>query len=518
MSRLLFILSDAGRVRDLICALVLLAAGPAATAWASKPMTFHGFDEVTHSEEAEAGLQAIFGGHIFETAIPAQAAKFFLGALSTPPKETGLAPGSPEARFYMAGRFSSPPDRKSGADDGFGLGESVFQQDGKSMVTINCFACHAGVVNGQVVAGLGNNHINQSDPRHKRTRGDNFGPYAVWQMGAMLEDPANKGMVLAKQKTELQSLIDSLELPPVDPMPWWTMKYKKLNYWYADGGSHSPENFSINFSVPHPKLNENRAEHVKKVAKALAFARETVSPVYPGTLDAELVRKGADLFHGRTRPADATGFTTCKTCHGTYTRKEGHDDLSQPGSWAVAYDYSDVLRNVKTDPAYNSVLQQLRPVADHINLLGNYFAAQGTPELIPHASVPDRPGYVAPPLVGVWASAPYFHNGSVPTLDTVLNSAARPEIWARDHRDPHAYDLERVGMLYRDVTRADFEASASAAEGKPFHSQAAIDHSALYDTTAYGHGNPGHTFGDRLSTDERRAVIEFLKSLSGPDM
>jgi len=24
-------------------------------------------------------------------------------------------------------------------------------------------------------------------------------------------------------------------------------------------------------------------------------------------------------------------------------------------------------------------------------------------------------GYVAPPLDGVWASAPYFHNGSVPT-------------------------------------------------------------------------------------------------------
>ena len=60
--------------------------------------------------------------------------------------------------------------------------------------------------------------------------------------------------------------------------------------------------------------------------------------------------------------------------------------------------------------------------------------------------------------------------------------------------------------------------SAAGAAGKPFLSQAAIDHGAIYDTKGLGHGNTGHTFGDRLTADERRAVIEFLKSLSGPDM
>ena len=35
-------------------------------------------------------------------------------------------------------------------------------------------------------------------------------------------------------------------------------------------------------------------------------------------------------------------------------------------------------------------------------------------------------GYVAPPLDGVWITAPYFHNGSVPTIEAVLNSKFVP--------------------------------------------------------------------------------------------
>ncbi len=335
---------------------------------------------------------------------------------------------------------------------------------------------------------------------------------------AKLEDPASQGLTVGKGKTQLEDLIDSIELPPVDPMPWWLMKYKTKDYWYADAGIHDAASFSINFTIAHAGMNEDHREHVETVAKALAFARDTQSPPYPRSLDAELVQQGADLFHGRTAPADSQGFRACKTCHGTYTKKASAADLSQPGSWTVAYNFSHVLRNVKTDSTYNATLQKLKPIADHINKLEAYFAAQQTPELAPHASVPDRDGYVAPPLVGVWASAPYFHNGSVPTIEAVLNSQLRPEIWARDNHDPAAYDLEKVGMRYRPVTREEFEKSAAAAAGKPFVSQAAIDHGAIYDTQGLGHGNMGHTFGDRLTDEERRAVIEFLKSLSGPDM
>ena len=38
----------------------------------------------------------------------------------------------------------------------------------------------------------------------------------------------------------------------------------------------------------------------------------------------------------------------------------------------------------------------------------------------------ERIGYQAPPLDGIWASAPYLHNGSVPTLHALLKSSTRP--------------------------------------------------------------------------------------------
>jgi hypothetical protein len=501
------------------CAIAILLAFTLKAGFASEPLTYHGFDESSHSAAAQEGLEEIFSGRLFHGGVPVATARMMLGALAGSQKNLGYDLDSPEGRFYASGRFPSPPSRTVGADPGFSLGESVFGPDGKQRVIFNCFGCHAGVVNGQVVAGLGNNHVNQSDPKKLRTRGDNFGPYAVWRLAAKLVDPANEGLTVAKEKTELEALFESVELPPVDPMPWWLMKYKTKDYWYADAGIHDAASFSINFTTIHPEMNAHHTEHVKSVAKALAFARDTQSPLFPKSLDAELVRKGADLFHGRTRPTEPTGFTTCKTCHGSYTKKPTQTDLSQPGSWTVAYDFSHVLRNVKTDASYNATLQKFRPIAEHIDKLGIYFTAQGTPsELTPHASVPAKDGYVAPPLVGVWASAPYFHNGSVPTLDTVLNSTQRPEIWARDNRNPNAYDLERVGMAYRSLSRSEFDESAAGAVGKPFLSQAALDHGATYDTKGFGHGNGGHTFGDRLTLDERSALIEFLKSLSGPDM
>src|SRR2546425_11108896 len=43
-------------------------------------------------------------------------------------------------------------------------------------------------------------------------------------------------------------------------------------------------------------------------------------------------------------------------------------------------------------------------------------------------------GYLAQPLHGVRASAPYFHNGSVPTVWGVLKSSSRPLFWRRISR------------------------------------------------------------------------------------
>lgn len=101
-------------------------------------------------------------------------------------------------------------------------------------------------------------------------------------------------------------------------------------------------------------------------------------------------------------------------------------------------------------------------------------------------------GYIAPPLDGIWITAPYLHNGSVPTLEALLNSKLRPAYWSRDFNNPQ-YDYEQMGWKYSR------EAGPRGTE--------------VYNTTLPGYGNYGHTFGDRLTDKERKAVIEYLKTL-----
>ena len=107
---------------------------------------------------------------------------------------------------------------------------------------------------------------------------------------------------------------------------------------------------------------------------------------------------------------------------------------------------------------------------------------------------------MAPPLDGIWATAPYLHNGSVPTVADLLNSYDRPAQWARYSavaKTPTGaadeYDHERLGWkVKRD----------KAAGGK-----------YEYDPSKPGYGNGGHTYGDHLTDEERAAVVEYLKTL-----
>lgn len=534
-------------------ALAALALVAPAAGFAAEPLTFVGFDKATLSPEAQEGMDEIFSGRCFHNALPVSVAKAFASA-NADATELGYDPQSPAGTYYSTDKIPSPPQR----DADLALGESAFERDGALLTNGNCFSCHAGMVHGKVVAGLGNNRrtppsrytngskrpgmiqllsMLTSDAEKKAfaatmasvmalnlnlpgeaSRGDNFGPFAVWSVGARLADPERTGLLVSKEPTELTALFQSTMVPTVDPMPWWLMKYKERDYWYSDGGIYDAAHFSLNFTTANSEVNEHHAAHVASTAKALAFARETNSPLFPEPLDAEKVKLGADLFHGRTRPAQRRGFISCKTCHGTYTKKPSQPDLSQPGGWEVSYDRDRTIRNVKTDSAYSETLRKFKPIVDHINKLAVYYDNLGTPELTPIVSVPDKEGYIAPPLVGVWASAPYFHNGSVPTIATVLNSKERPGIWSRNISDPHAYNLEQVGLEYENLSRAEFEASAANAETAHFKSKTVIDHQSIYDTQSFGHANTGHTFGDNLSPEERAAVIEFLKSLSGPDM
>src|SRR5262249_11432332 len=113
----------------------------------------------------------------------------------------------------------------------------------------------------------------------------------------------------------------------------------------------------------------------------------------------------------------------------------------------------------------------------------------------------DSDGYQAPPLDGVWATAPYFHNGCAPTVYHVLNSKARPKVFTRSYRTgAEDYDTTRLGWKFREVP-------------PPAATLPVIERRKVYDTTQPGRGNGGHNFGDELTDAERMAVIEYLKTL-----
>ena len=116
-----------------------------------------------------------------------------------------------------------------------------------------------------------------------------------------------------------------------------------------------------------------------------------------------------------------------------------------------------------------------------------------------HAAEPD--GYIAPPLSGVWATAPYLHNGSVPTLYHLFNPETRPEKFYVGGQKQN-YNLVGIDGVMRDGI---WEYPAGYEPWSP---------PAIFDTNLPGLSNAGHeTEFAPLSEDEKTALLEFLKTL-----
>jgi hypothetical protein len=94
--------------------------------------------------------------------------------------------------------------------------------------------------------------------------------------------------------------------------------------------------------------------------------------------------------------------------------------------------------------------------------------------------------YAARPMAAAWASPPYLHNGSVPTLyDLLLPAAQRPKKFPLGQRD---YDPKKLGYV-TDVAKPR----------------------STFDTSLPGNSNAGHEYGTKLSDDERYDLLEYLK-------
>jgi hypothetical protein len=211
---------------------------------------------------------------------------------------------------------------------------------------------------------------------------------------------------------------------------------------------------------------------------------------------------------------------------------------------------------IRTDPA--RVDGETDAVADASKT--NWFSYRDHPEcaIQREAKLTHPKGYLAPPLYGVWASGPYFHNGSVPNVWEVLQSSERKPLWRRWSRpvpagqrlvtgfdtDLHrAYDFDKLGWKYDAVMcgtsvgampQIDCNASDPLARtisqevlallykdaalafnllNVPILTDAQVEARKVYNTRNYSQSNAGHEFTDVLTDPERQAIVEYLKTL-----
>ncbi len=229
------------------------------------------------------------------------------------------------------------------------------------------------------------------------------------------------------------------------------------------------------FTVPTMGMSPDDAEQaIPEVRQVMGWLDASYAPPrFPGPVDEVAARAGGVLFAAR-----------CAGCHGVY------DDATRPRRLAAFPNRLVPQDAMGTDPA------RWQAIDDRLlaSLAGTAYAR--------HVAPGRTGGYVAPVLSGLWATAPYLHNGSVPTLWQLMTPAERP---VRFSVGGHRLDYAAVGI-----------AGAADAAGVYRYPAGYVPWSepALYNTRVPGRGGAGHEreFAG-LSDAEKRALIEYLKGL-----
>ncbi len=390
------------------------------------------------------------------------------------------------------GLAEKPADYAKAFRERYGLHPAPFDNKGLPMglieaprffakgLTNNCLMCHAGTVAGQTIVGLGNASLDLQSLFEDLTRADGIDlqmPFRFSYVRGTI-DPINPLAFLLQFRDEglgLQKPHPFRYSQNVcsDPPAWWLLKRKKTRDWTGPMDAHSTRIDMVTLLTPL-----NGGEYIKRQESAFAdieaYLRTIEVPKYPFPVDGKLADRGRTVY------AD-----TCARCHGTYGPGGQYPNKIVP---------LDSIGTDRTLAAGND--------GELLRFLNqSWFGQEPGPDGKPLRFTEPR-GYQAPPLDGVWATAPYFHNGSVPTLYDVLNSKARPKVYTRSYRTGRDdYDPVKVGWKI-EVLAAPPGAGKSGFELRK-----------VYDTTQPGRGNGGHTYGDRLGEGDRAAVIEYLKTL-----
>jgi RoxA-like, cytochrome c-like len=344
----------------------------------------------------------------------------------------------------------------------------------KTGLQIDCLVCHGGSIGGQSYVGLGNTTLDLQSLLADLSRGEGRLPFA-WGFNLNTTRGLNNAgqvaaLLISFRNPDLSRRVLPLplgaRLPEMDTPAWWLLGRKATMYYDGRTDSHSARSL-MQFLLGDLSLAE--IQSLEPTFKdILAYLKSLKPPAYPFAIDRTRAERGKAVF------ADH-----CTKCHGTYG----------PGG---TYPNRIVeLKVIGTDPARAHGLSD-RLVAHYNNTwFGEEYPADET-----------MVGYQAPPLDGIWATAPYLHNGSVPTLMALLESSTRPARYLRPRStDFDHYDKLNVGWKVEP-------APEPPAPSTPVH-----EARWYFDTSRFGLSNAGHTFGDSLSTSERRDLVEYLKTL-----
>jgi mono/diheme cytochrome c family protein len=384
---------------------------------------------------------------------------------------------------------ASPLDRRAMAFRRYGFvelpGRSApmgFVVDPDGQWAMNCLACHGGKLEGKPIPGLPNSHFAMQtwaqDVVNYRVQVQHQPRSRYLQSLAVPLSRSNGTTNAQIFSVVFTTLRDSdlairkgndIHVPKMvhhdlDAPPFWNLKKKRMIY--IDGFVEKSHRVIMQFVL----LPSNKAETIKNwendYRDVLAFAESMSPPAYPGAIDQDLARRGQVIYQAN-----------CASCHGTYGTTGKYPEKTVP------------IDEVGTD----------RRRLDGMPIEHRKFFQQGWMGEEGDVEVVEKPtGYVAPPLDGIWASAPYLHNGSVPTLWHLLNPTRRPAVWKRTE---DGYDHSKMGLEVAEFNKM------------PSEVRSADDRRTYFDTSLPGKSAQGHDFPDALTEDQKKMVLEYLKSL-----
>lgn len=384
---------------------------------------------------------------------------------------------------------ATPEQRRQMAFDRYGLTDRPgapgkplqYVVDEEKRWTINCFSCHGGKVAGQVIPGLPNaNYAMQTLTDETRMVKLLTGkPLTRFDVGSVLVPLGTSrgvtnavmfGVALMHYRDPDLNVFPDRGPPPgmvhhdMDAPPWW--HYRKKKMLYIDGFAEKGHRALMQFMMDKANGPERFREWEDDFRDVEAYLLSLRPPKYPFAIDHEKAKLGEQVF-----------LRACAECHGEYGTKESYPERVVP------------IDVIGTDPVRLNALSaaQRRSYGD------SWFAHFGKKALVESPE-----GYVAPPLDGVWATAPYFHNGSAPTLRGVLFPEERPTVWRRRSSE---YDQINLGLDVETFVEIPAEVTDQR------------ERREYYDVRQFGKGNQGHDFPSVLTEEEREQLLEYLKTL-----